>query len=70
MALMDEIQSYIQEERDASKTYMKMADDAVDARMYNTAQTLRGMAADEQRHSELLEGMFYQPEVATDQPTA
>ena len=62
MSLMEEIQYYIKDEQDANATYSRMAGDADDAGMHKTAQILRGMAADELRHKEMLEGMYYKPE--------
>jgi len=62
MSIMDEIKFYIKDEDEAYKTYSRMANDADNAGMHKTAQILRGMAADELRHKEMLEGMYYKPE--------
>ena len=63
MELMDEIKFYIKDEEEANATYTRMAGIADNAGMQNTAQILRGMAADELRHKEMLEGMYYEPEL-------
>jgi len=60
--LMDEIKFYIKDEEDANATYTRMAGDADNAGMHDTARILKGMAADELRHKEMLEGMYYNPE--------
>lgn len=62
MGLMDEIKHYIKDEEDANATYSRMANDADNAGMHDTARILRGIAADELRHKEMLEGMYYRPE--------
>jgi len=62
MDILDEIKFYIKDEEDANRTYSRMAGDADNVGMHKTAQILRGMAADELRHKEMLEGMYYKPE--------
>jgi len=62
MDLMEEIKFYIKDEEEANVTYLRMAGDADNAGMHKTAQILRGIAVDELKHKELLEGMYYKPE--------
>jgi len=62
MDLMEDIRFYIKDEKEANETYSRMANDADNAGMHDTARILRGMAADELRHKEMLEGMYYKPE--------
>ena len=63
MARLEDLKPFIKDEEDANIVYTEMAEEANRSGMEKTAQILRGMAADELRHKEMLEGMYYNPEL-------